>query len=64
VVHGTKDEFGSTAELHAAIGLIPAQTELMEISGAGHELMTARNRAGLASLVTEKFIQFVAGGTA
>jgi hypothetical protein len=38
-VHGAKDDFGSPAELAAALRLIPAKTELQTIEGAGHDLM-------------------------
>ena len=38
-VSGTKDDFGSPAELTAALRLIPAKTELQIIEGAGHDLM-------------------------
>lgn len=37
-VHGARDPFGSLAEMRAALDLIPARHELLEISGAGHEL--------------------------
>lgn len=36
--HGTSDPFGTIAELQAAIALIPAATELVEITGARHDL--------------------------
>jgi predicted alpha/beta-hydrolase family hydrolase len=36
--HGTADPFGSIAELTAAAALIPAPTELIEITGARHDL--------------------------
>jgi len=37
-VHGTRDPFGSIAELEAAIQLIPAKTVLMPVQGAPHGL--------------------------
>jgi uncharacterized protein len=37
-VHGTRDPFGSIAELEAAIGLIPARTVLLPVPGAPHGL--------------------------
>jgi|SRR5277367_6491372 len=37
-VHGTRDPFGSVEEMTAALRLIPAKTELMEVEGAGHDL--------------------------
>lgn len=36
--HGTSDPFGSIDELTAAAGLIPASTEVVEITGARHDL--------------------------
>jgi len=36
--HGTADPFGSIDELGAAITLIPAATEIVEITGARHDL--------------------------
>lgn len=47
-VSGTKDEFGTIAELDAAIEAIPAQTRLSVIEGAGHDLK--RGRFDLAPL--------------
>jgi len=37
-VHGTRDPFGSVEEIMKALQLIPAQTELMKVEGAGHDL--------------------------
>ncbi len=36
--HGTADPFGSIEELRAAAALIPAATEVVEITGARHDL--------------------------
>lgn len=36
--HGTSDPFGTLDELRAAAALIPAPTEIVEITGAGHNL--------------------------
>jgi predicted alpha/beta-hydrolase family hydrolase len=47
-VSGTKDGFGTTAELEAAIKAIPAPTQLIAIEGAGHDLK--RGRFDLAKL--------------
>jgi predicted alpha/beta-hydrolase family hydrolase len=40
-VHGTRDPFGLVEELREAMTLIPARTELLEVSGAGHDLKQA-----------------------
>ncbi len=51
-VHGTKDPFGTTEELRAALTLIPAKTELIEVDGAGHDLKRAKFH--LAGTVIER----------
>jgi len=56
-VHGIRDGFGSIAEMTATLKLIPAATQLLAIEGAGHELMTASNRADLPRMVTEAFAE-------
>jgi hypothetical protein len=58
-VHGTRDGFGSIGELEAALKLVPARTELLAITGAGHELMTKRNRDEMSKIVVEAFQLFV-----
>lgn len=57
-VHGTHDGFGSIDELSVALKLIPARTELLSITGAGHELMTKKNRDELPKQVVEAFRRF------
>jgi hypothetical protein len=37
-VHGTRDPFGSIAELEQAIKMIPARTNLLTVEGASHDL--------------------------
>ena len=37
-IHGTKDPFGTPAEMEQALSHIPARTRLTIINGAGHEL--------------------------
>jgi uncharacterized protein len=41
-IQGTSDPFGSPDELRAAIGVIPAPTELIPIERAGHDLKSGR----------------------
>lgn len=36
--HGSSDSFGTLAEMHAAAALIPAPHEIVEITGARHDL--------------------------
>ena len=57
-VHGTRDRFGSIDELEAALQLIRARTELLPVTGAGHELVTKRNRDELPKIVVEAFRSF------
>jgi len=57
-VHGTRDEFGSIAEMEAALALIPARTELVPIPQVGHELITSRNREVLAQHMAHGFMTF------
>ena len=59
-VSGTRDGFGTIDEMREALRLIPARTELMAIEGAGHELMTPKNRTELPKNVCEAFLKFVA----
>jgi hypothetical protein len=59
-VHGTRDGFGSIDEMTAALKLIPAPTELLPVSSAGHELLTKQNRDQLPKTVVEAFQSFVA----
>ncbi len=37
-VHGTRDPFGSIAEMEQALKLVPAKTTLLPVEGAGHDL--------------------------
>ncbi|HLY43807.1 MAG TPA: alpha/beta family hydrolase [Terracidiphilus sp.] len=57
-VSGTRDGFATMAEMEAALKLIPARTELMQVSGAGHELMTSRNRDVIAQQIVSQFLAF------
>lgn len=57
-VSGERDGFGTRAEMESALKLIPAKTELLMVSGAGHELITPRNRVELPGRVVEALLQF------
>ena len=61
-VSGERDGFGSKAELETALKLIPAKTELLMIAGAGHELMTAKNRGDLLGRVVQAFLENASEG--
>jgi uncharacterized protein len=57
-VHGTRDNFGSLAEIESALRLIHAPAGLLPIPAAGHELLTKQNRATLPSQIVQKFLSF------
>jgi uncharacterized protein len=57
-VHGTRDEFGSIDEVIAALKLVQVRAELLPITGAGHELVTKRNRDEVPKIVLEAFRVF------
>jgi hypothetical protein len=59
-VHGVRDSMGTIVEMRAAVTLIPAQTELMIVPGAGHELVSARSVSKVTESVVEAFGKFVA----
>jgi predicted alpha/beta-hydrolase family hydrolase len=54
-VHGSRDGFGTIAEMQSALSLIPAKTDLLPITAAGHELLTKSNRELLIEQVTSIF---------
>jgi uncharacterized protein len=54
-VHGTRDGFGSEAELSAALKLIPASTRLVTAEGAGHELLSKKSEEALKLAVIDAF---------
>jgi predicted alpha/beta-hydrolase family hydrolase len=57
-VHGARDGFGSIDEMTAALQLIPAPTQLLPVTAAGHELLTKQNRDQLPNIVVEAFRSF------
>lgn len=61
-VHGGRDPFGSHAEMKAALELIPAQTMLLEIEGAGHELLGKKAEENLPSRIVQTFQEFFTKG--
>ena len=54
-VHGGRDPFGSHDEMKTALALIPAQTMLLEIEGAGHELLGKKTEENLPSRIVQAF---------
>jgi hypothetical protein len=61
-VQGTRDPFGSIAEVDQSLQLIPAKTKLLTIEGAGHDLgfKGKARRAVLATDVLAEFQKFFA----
>jgi predicted alpha/beta-hydrolase family hydrolase len=58
-IHGMRDGFGSIAEMEEALKLIPARTQLLPVEGAGHELISKRNRDEMPRLVVDAFQAFI-----
>jgi predicted alpha/beta-hydrolase family hydrolase len=59
-VHGTKDPFGSIEEMQQARKLIPAETGLVPILEAGHDLGYSRKKTAnsdLPAVVLANFTQ-------
>lgn len=59
-VEGTRDPFGTIAELEQAIKLIPAKTKLLVVDGTGHDLgfKGKAGREGLPAEVLSAFEMF------
>ncbi|HEY4047357.1 MAG TPA: alpha/beta family hydrolase [Acidobacteriaceae bacterium] len=57
-IHGERDGFGSIDEMAAALQLIPARTELLPITGAGHELISGKTKNIVAESIAEIFRKF------
>ena len=52
-VHGTRDGFGSIAEMTQALQLIPAPTKLLPVASAGHELLSRSNQSQLTKMIVD-----------
>jgi len=59
-VHGGRDPFGSHDEMRAALTLSPAKTLLMEVEGAGHELLGKKAEENLPARIVQAFQEFFA----
>lgn len=57
-VHGSRDPFGSLEEMNSALSLIPAKHMLLDVAGAGHELLSAKITQDLPARVSEAFRSF------
>jgi len=58
--HGTSDPFGNPAEVRAAAALISAATEIVEITGAGHDLRS--KTLDVPVLAVDAALRLVGGG--
>lgn len=58
-VSGERDGFGTHEELQSALTSIPARTELMMVTGVGHELLSKRKSDDLPNRVVKAFLDFV-----
>jgi predicted alpha/beta-hydrolase family hydrolase len=58
-VHGTRDPFGTIPEIKSALKLIPASHALLEVDGAGHDLLIKKNLGELPTRVVSEFQTFV-----
>jgi predicted alpha/beta-hydrolase family hydrolase len=58
-VHGTRDPFGTIPEMNPALKLIPAPHALLEVDGAGHDLLAKKKLGELPNRVVNEFQNFV-----
>src|SRR5581483_5508285 len=57
-VHGGRDTFGSHEEIHTALELLPGKHMLMEVEGAGHELLGKKKDDDLPARIVQGFQEF------
>src|SRR5215471_787357 len=57
-VHGSRDPFGSFEEMRSALELIPGRHQMLEIDGAGHELVPKKTASDLPGRIVEAFREF------
>ncbi len=59
-VHGTRDPFATPAEMQSALALIPGAHAIMEVDGAGHDLLSKRaTTVELPALIAHDFKLFL-----
>ena len=56
--HGTRDPFGSIAEMKAALKLLRVKHELLAIEGAGHDLLVKKSASQPATAIADRFAAF------
>ena len=57
-VHGSRDGFGSIGEMTEALSLIRTRTELLPVTGVGHELLPKRVEQELPQAIVDAFRTF------
>jgi len=55
-VHGSRDGFATQDELTDALRLVPATTRLLQVTGAGHELLSKKNEKDLPAMIFGAFV--------
>ncbi|HEX5433776.1 MAG TPA: alpha/beta family hydrolase, partial [Candidatus Angelobacter sp.] len=60
-VHGSRDPFASRDEMNTAMALLTGRHSLLEIEGAGHELLGRKPDPSFAVEIVAAFTEFVAG---
>jgi predicted alpha/beta-hydrolase family hydrolase len=58
-VHGTRDPFGTIAEMQSALKLIPGPHALLEIDGAAHDLLGKKSASDIPFRIAGEFNSFV-----
>lgn len=58
-VHGSRDPFATLEEMESAMTLLPARHKVIEIEGAGHELLGRKANPNLATEIVAAFTTFV-----
>ena len=58
-VHGTRDPFGTILEMSSALQLIPAEHALLEVDGAGHDLIAKNTAHKLPTQIVSEFATFL-----
>lgn len=57
-VHGGRDPFGSHEEMRSALALLPGRHRLMEVEGAGHDLLGKKKDDDLPQRIVQAFQEF------
>jgi predicted alpha/beta-hydrolase family hydrolase len=58
-VHGTRDPFGTTAEMNSALELISGAHVMLEVDGAGHDILGKKTANDLPSHIASEFLKFL-----